>query len=118
MKKALLLLSVILIIGIAAILAHDTYVRKVTEKVSADAYKYWTAAIQDARDRNLMPLDFMAAHEHRAIVMSQSEGGVVLRETKALDSFLCDSWSIDISYSYSGGESARFTLLTGSSDCI
>jgi len=104
---------ILVVAGFAIYMAINSYLHnKIEEQVSL-SYVYWSDALKLARNDNQTVDKFVRINSPRALVIEESNDSVLLREVIPIDSLICSEYSIDIRYTYSGGDSVRFGILTG-----
>ncbi len=114
MKKILLFISVFVLVLIALYFAWESYQSSSIQRQTSASHQYWSDALDVARQKNITTDEFVEKFGSRGEIVKQEPGSVHLRETIELDNLLYSAWQINIYFSWSGGDSARSSLMLGS----
>ncbi len=111
--KPLVLASAVLVVGLVCFIVFNFYQQRLIAEKTDGLYVYWSNALEIARDQQQTVSEFVEEHGDRANIITQAPGSVLLRETIHMNILTCSEWSVEISFSWSGGDSSRFTRLAG-----
>lgn len=112
-RKSIVLLVAFLIVGFVTLIVFNFYQSKLISEKTEETFEYWSNAIESARNQRQTVPEFVEQHSERAVVIYQESNKAHLKETVRVETITCSEWTMNISYSWSGGDSARSSLLTG-----